>query len=166
MKKTPILFVLGAVALLVASCATAPKPAPEPAAPLPEAEYQKAKDLRSTIGKYSLDKYDAAAFQKAEASFKEGEAAYGKDNAKAKTALDQAVTGYRQVLDKGFSSLTGERQSQADKAKAEADALKAAVAMKSEYAAALDVYNQARKVTALRHVGVRKSELIATPMPS
>jgi small subunit ribosomal protein S3Ae len=31
---------------------------------------------------------------------------------------------------------------------------------------ASDVYNQARKVTALRHVGVRKSELIATPMPS
>lgn len=31
---------------------------------------------------------------------------------------------------------------------------------------ASDVYNQARKVTALRHVGVRKSELIAMPMPS
>jgi len=29
---------------------------------------------------------------------------------------------------------------------------------------ASDVYNQARKVTALRHVGVRKSELIATPL--
>ena len=31
---------------------------------------------------------------------------------------------------------------------------------------ASDVYNQARKVTALRHVGVRKSELIATPLPA
>lgn len=31
---------------------------------------------------------------------------------------------------------------------------------------ASDVYNQARKVTALRHVGVRKSELIAMPVPS
>jgi len=31
---------------------------------------------------------------------------------------------------------------------------------------ASDVYNQARKVTTLRHVGVRKSELIATPLPA
>ena len=31
---------------------------------------------------------------------------------------------------------------------------------------ASDIYNQARKVTALRHVGVRKSELIATPLPA
>jgi len=28
---------------------------------------------------------------------------------------------------------------------------------------ASDVYNKARKVTALRHVGVRKSELLAMP---
>jgi small subunit ribosomal protein S3Ae len=28
---------------------------------------------------------------------------------------------------------------------------------------ASDVYNEARKVTSLRHVGVRKSELIAMP---
>ena len=44
--------------------------------PKPEKEYQTAKELRATVTEFGLDRYEADAFKKAEASFKDGEAAY------------------------------------------------------------------------------------------
>jgi len=93
-RKRPwlvVLLALAAAAALLVSCKTAPEPEPieepveEPAAvPKPEAEYQTAKELRATVTEFGLDSYEADAFQKAESSFKDGEAAYGKDNAKSR----------------------------------------------------------------------------------
>ena len=140
------ILVLAAVAVFTVSCATKPAPVgPEPTVevPKPEKEYQTAKELRATVTQFNLDRYEADAFKKAEASFKDGEKAYDKDNVKSKAAFDKAIAGYRQVLDSGFPALAGERRKLAEDAKAEADALKAAVAVKADYAAALKQYNQA-----------------------
>jgi hypothetical protein len=151
------LVALAAAAAVLVSCKTAPEPVvepepepePEPApvaaapVPKPEKEYQTAKEMRATVIQFGLDEYEAQAFQKAEASFKEGEAAYEKDNDKSRTAFQQAIAGYQQVLDGGFPALTSERKRSADAAKAEADRVKAAVAVKSDYNAAQNLYNQA-----------------------
>ncbi len=139
------LLALAAAAALLVSCKTAPEPTePEPVTVAkPEAEYQQAKELRATVTQFGLERYEANAFKKAEASFKDGEAAYEKDNAKSKTAFQQAIAGYKQVLDGGFPTLTAERKKSADEAKAEADAAKAGVAVKADYGAAQTLYNQA-----------------------
>ena len=111
-----VLVAVAAGAALLVSCKTTPKPEPvvepepepEPTAPAPkpEAEYAQAKELRATVTEFGLDEYEPDAFQKAEASFKDGEAAYGKDNAKSKEEFQQAIAGYQQVLDGGFPALT------------------------------------------------------------
>ena len=150
-RKRPwllVLLALAAAAVLTVSCKTAPEPVEEPveepaAVPKPEAEYQTAKELRATVTQFGLDRYEADAFKKAEASFKDGEAAYDKDNAKSRTAFQQAIAGYQQVLDGGFPALTAERKKDADDAKAEADAVKAGVAVKADYNAAQGLYKQA-----------------------
>jgi len=154
-RKRPwlvVLLALVAAAALLVSCKTAPEPEPvepvaEPVAapevPKPEQEYQTAKELRATVTEFGLDSYEADAFKKAEASFKDGEAAYGKDNAKSKTAFQQAIAGYQKVLDGGFPALTAERKKAAEAAKAEADGVKAGVAVKADYNAAQTLYNQA-----------------------
>jgi len=140
-------FLIAAAALLAIGCATAPKPAPvvEPAVPLPEAEYQQAQELRALIQKYGLDQYAPEAFQAAEARFQEGEKAYRKDNALAKTALSEAVRGYQKVIDTGFPQAVAASQRQADDAKSEAEELGAPVANPRDYQAALDTYEQAVK---------------------
>jgi hypothetical protein len=143
-----VLLVLAAAAVLMVSCKTAPKPVEEaveePAAvPKPEKEYQTAKEMRATVTQFGLDRYEADAFKKAESSFKDGESAYGKDNAKSQKAFQQAIAGYQKVLDGGFPALTAERKKSADDAKAEADAVKAGVAVKADYNAAQGLYKQA-----------------------
>ena len=144
LSSLAVLLVTAAAVFAAVSCATKPAPVePTPAAPKPESEYQTAKQMRETITRYGLDRFEADNFKKAESSFKDGEAAYDKDNAKSKAAFEKAIAGYQKVLDSGFPALTKERRQAADDAKSEADALKAAVAVKAEYAAALDVYNQA-----------------------
>ena len=154
-RKRPwllVLLVLAAAVALTVSCKTAPEPEPvqpepEPVAPAPvpkpEQEYQTAKELRATISEFGLDSYEGEVYQKAEASFEEGEAAYEKDNAKSRTAFQQAIAGYQQVLDGGFPALTAERKQNADEAKAEADAVKAGVAVKADYNGAQRLYDQA-----------------------
>ena len=150
-RKRPwllVLLVLAAAAVLMVSCKTAPEPVEEPveepaAVPKPEKEYQTAKEMRATVTQFGLDRYEADAFEKAEASFKDGESAYGKDNAKSQKAFQQAIAGYQQVLDGGFPALTAERKKSADDAKAEADAVKAGVAVKTDYNAAQSLYKQA-----------------------
>jgi len=147
------LVALAAGAALLVSCKTTPEPEPvvepepEPVAPAavpkPEKEYQTAKEMRATVTQFGLDEYEAEAFKKAEASFKEGEAAYDKDNAKSKAAFVQAIAGYQEVLDGGFPALTAERKKSADAAKADADSVKAGVAVKADYNAAQRLYDQA-----------------------
>jgi hypothetical protein len=140
-------FLLVAVALLAVGCKTAPKPPPavEPAAPLPEAEYQKAQELRALIAKYSLDQYAPDVYKAAEARYQEGEKAYRKDNVLSKAALKDAIDGYQKVIDTGFPKAVAGPQKEAEASKKASEDLGAPVAMKSDYAAALDTFNQASK---------------------
>jgi tetratricopeptide (TPR) repeat protein len=138
-----ILFLFPAAALfLIISCASAPEMVEElPEAP--EMEYNQAKELRQLIEDYDLKQAAPAAYEAAERSFQEGESAYGKDNAVAKSALQKAINGYQQVIDEAFPLLVGRRQSEVDAVKQAADELKAAVAVKQKYAAAQSAYDQA-----------------------
>jgi hypothetical protein len=140
-------FLLAAVALLAVGCATAPKPAPlvEPTAPLPEAEYKQAQELRALIEKYKLEQYAPDVYQAADARFLEGEKAYRKDNELSREALKDAIDGFQKVIDTGFPQVLAGPQKQAEEAKNAAEDLGAPVAAKSDYAAALETYNQALK---------------------
>lgn len=145
MNKRVSFLLLAAVALLVllaAGCKTAPKPvAVEPTAPLPEAEYKQAQELRALIEKYSLDQYAPDVYKAADARFQEGEKAYRKDNELSRAALRDAIDGFQKVIDKGFPQV----QKQADASKSAAEDAGAPIAAKSEYGAAMDTYNQAVK---------------------
>jgi hypothetical protein len=143
-NKRVSFFLLAAVALLVllaAGCKTAPKPT----AALPEAEYKQAKDLRALIEKYSLDQYAPDVYKTADDRFQVGEQAYGKDNELSMAALQDAIDGFQKVIDKGFPQVVAGSQKQADASKSAAENAGAPVAAKSDYAAAMDTYNQAVK---------------------
>jgi len=134
--------------LLAAGCKTAPKPAPvEPTAPLPEAEYKQAQELRALIEKYSLDQYAPDVYKAADARFQEGEKVYRKDNELSRAALKDAIDGFQKVIDKGFPQVLAGSQKQADASKNAAEDAGAPVAVKSDYAAAMDTYNQAVKAS-------------------
>lgn len=150
MNKRVSFFLLAAVALLVLlafGCKTAPKPAPvvEPTAPVPEAEYKQAQELRALIEKYSLDQYAPDVYKAADARFQEGEKAYRKDNELSRAALRDAIDGFQKVIDTGFPKAVAGSQKQADASKKAAEDAGAPVAVKSDYAAALDTYSQAGK---------------------
>jgi tetratricopeptide (TPR) repeat protein len=155
-RRILVLLLVAAIVLL-ASCAT--KPAPEqpaqPAQPkpepkqtvatvaLPEKEYAEAKSLKARVDQNGLGEFVPEEYKQAEAKLQEAEGTYNKDNAKAKASLDQAVAAYNTVISKGFPLKTDKSRKDVEAVKANADNLKAPVAMKSEYAAALARYNQA-----------------------
>jgi hypothetical protein len=152
MKKIVILLLAGLAVLLI-SCATAPEqPTEEPEqtvqpvdtrAPLPEQELEEAKSLKTRVDNNGLAEFASEDYQLAEKSLQEGEAAYGKDNAAAKKALDAAITSYKTVISKAFPLKTSRSQSEVDTIKASAESIKAPVAMKADYAAAKAKYDQA-----------------------
>ena len=155
MKKLPLTFmILGLVSLagLLLSCTTPPPAAPAPpqppavekkVPPLPEAEYVRAKELKGKVEKYQLGALVPEAFQSAEKSFQEGEAAYKQDNEKAKSSLDQAIAAYRQVIEKGFPLLADRKKAETEAVKDQADSIKANVAVKEDYDKAKALYDQA-----------------------
>jgi len=153
MRVRRILMLLLVAALVsLASCATKPvveepvkeqpKP-PETKVALPEKELAEAKSLKARVDQNGLAEYAPDDYKKAEASFQEGQGAYNKDNAKAKASLDQAIAAYNTVLSKGFPLKTDKYRKEAEAVKAKADGIKAAVAVKTEYAAALAKYDEA-----------------------
>jgi hypothetical protein len=154
MKKTLFWAALAAALLFAASCASTPpqKPQPEPqvqaqpekpAVPAPEAELAKAKELKSKADRYSLADYAPDEYAAAVKDLAAGESAYGKDNAASKQSLDKAISGFTAVISKGGALLVEKIQAQSAASKKAADDIKAPVAVKNEYAAALGVYNRA-----------------------
>jgi hypothetical protein len=109
--------------------------------PKPENEYTKAKELRNLVIKYDAGQYARLEFDKAESAFENGETAFGEDNDAAKKAFENAIVGYRTVIEKSFSAVS--RKDKAVEYKKLADDLKASVAMKAEYAVAMVKYNEA-----------------------
>jgi hypothetical protein len=157
MKKVLVMLAV-AVLLVIASCASAPKPeapveqpAPveKPAPPakstvaLPEKEYAQAKELKGKVDRYGLGTYAPEEYKQAEQQMAEAEKSYQKDNAAAKKALDQAIQGYNSVLAKGFPLLVEDKRKLADAARVQADSLKAQRAFAEPYAKAKARYDQA-----------------------
>jgi hypothetical protein len=154
MKKTLFWAALAAALLFAASCKSAPPVTPEPepqvepekpAVAAPAAELAKAKELKARADTYGLADYAPEEYAAASKDLSAGEAAYGKDNAAAKASLDKAITGFNAVISKGGAALVERIRADATAAKKAADDIKAPVAVKDEYAAALEVYNRAEK---------------------
>ena len=151
MRKA-LLIVLATVALLMAaSCKSTPpvepvqpvEPAKPVAAPLPESELAKAKDLKARVDLFKLGPLAQAEYTAAENDFKAGQDTYGKDNAASKASLDKAVSGYQAVIAKAGPLYLGPLSDKAAAAKKSADDLKASVAASADYAKAKAVYDKA-----------------------
>jgi hypothetical protein len=142
MRKKLILMLAG-LAILLLSCASPPEQPVDTTVPLPEKELEEAKSLKARVDNNGLSDFALEDYQQAENNLQEGEAAYGKDNAKAKTALDGAIAYYRSVISKAFPLKTDRSKAEVDTIKANAESIKAPVAMKSEYAAAKAKYDEA-----------------------
>jgi tetratricopeptide (TPR) repeat protein len=145
MRKITILLIAG-LAVLLFSCASPPEQPEQPvdtSAPLPENELEEAKSLKSLVDNNDLSEFAMEDYQAAETSLEEGEEAYSKDNAKAKTALDAAIASYRTVIDKAFPLKADRLKAEVDTIRANAESIKAQVAMKSDYAAAKAKYDEA-----------------------
>ena len=156
MKKTLFWAALAAALLFAASCKSTPpvEPEPEPqvqvepvkpAVPAPEAELAKAKELKARADKYGLADYAPAEYAAATKDLAAGEAAYGKDNTASKASLDKAISGFTAVIAKGGGMLVEKIQAESTAARQAAEDIKADVAVKDEFAAALEVHNRALK---------------------
>ncbi len=156
MKKAIPWAVLAAALFLAVSCASTPPEKPKepvtpqvtvepqkPAVPAPEAELAKAKELKQRADKYSLGEYAPVEYAAAVKDLETGEAAYGKDNTASKQSLDRAIDGFNVVIRKGGGMLVDKIQEQSAASKKAADDIKANVAVKDEYATALEVYDRA-----------------------
>ena len=142
MRKALLIVLATAALLMVVSCKSTP---PEVAAPLPETELAKAKELKAKADLYKLGPLAQAEYNAAESDLKAGEAAYGKDNAASKASLDKAIAGYQAVIAKAGPLYLGTLNDKAAAAKKTADDLKASVAVKDDYAKAQAVYDRALK---------------------
>jgi tetratricopeptide (TPR) repeat protein len=151
MRKILILVMAG-LALVLFSCASPPEQPEQPVqpkkpvdtrAPLPEQELAEAKSLKTRVDNNGLSEFALEEYRQAESSLQDGEEAYGKDNAKAKKALDAAIASYRTVINKAFPLKVDRSKAEVDAIKSNAEGIKAQVAMKREYATAKAKYDEA-----------------------
>ncbi len=157
-KRMSFLLPLAALAFVI-SCASTPAKAPPPeaaqpeaapaaqpappAVPDPEAELAQAKSLQKTIDDYALAAYDQDTYAGGVKDLQAGQDTYGKDNASSKTSLTSAITAFKAVIAKGGPLFLADAKQKTDASKKAADDLKAPVAVKDDYAAALAVYQKA-----------------------
>ncbi|MBI4979656.1 MAG: hypothetical protein HZC28_19410 [Spirochaetes bacterium] len=132
MKQSVVLLTGAAMIALMLACAS-----------LPEKEFSLANERRSLLMKYKLNTYASNEFVLAETNYTAGKTYYSNDNGKSKESLDKALTNYNIVLQKGFPLAADDSKKQADAPKKDADDIKAAVAVKEEYAAAKKLYDDA-----------------------
>jgi len=142
MRKAFLVVLAAAALLMAASCKSTP---PEVTVPLPESELAQAKQLKAKADQFKLGPLAQAEYTAAETNFTAGTAAYGKDNAASKAALDKAIAGYQAVIAKAGPLYLGPLNDKAAAAKKAADDLKASVAAKDDYAKAQVVFDRALK---------------------
>lgn len=117
-----------------------------------------ASELRDRIGTNGYQAWDSSNFALAEAKYadderlyglaggKEGAADSGKDAANLVAgidALDESILRYNLVIQKGRQGIALDKKQGSDQVKRQAEDLKAQVAVKDDYAAALDTYQKA-----------------------
>ncbi len=153
MRKIICLAAVSGALFLLISCASTPPQQPKPAAPpqpaaqaptgAPDAELAQAKSLQQRVDALGLGTYDPDDYAAANKDLQAGQDAYGKDNAASRTSLQSAITEYNSVISKGGALYLAKLQQQAEASKKAADDLKAAVAVKDDYATANGVYTKA-----------------------
>lgn len=148
-RHAPIL--IAAAAILYASCAGAPPPAPvekpaaAPAVPAPDAEMAKAKERRDYIKQHGLDAYAPEPYKQAEERFAAAQKALGQDNAAAKKELEAALPLYDRTVEEGFGWKVEEKLQAARGEREKADAEKAAAGAKQPYGAGEAAFSKASK---------------------
>jgi len=165
MKHLSVYIAAVAAMIILASCASAPKPvassvpsptpaaqqpagqAPVAATPAPTAQLKRAQELQAEDQQYGLDKRVPDAYAQGVNALNAGQAAMGSDNATAATKLNEAITDFQTVYDTGFASLAAERQADAVNARKMALAAKADKAVPGQFskAEALMVHAQQRQ---------------------
>jgi len=156
-----LLWVL-AGGILLASCASAPKPmasaptptptptatTPAPAAtpqvPAPDTELQQATELKAQIDKYGLGSQLPDAYQQGVDALAAGKSAMGTDNATAKTKLDEAIASFKKVEETGFPKIVQAREAEVSTSRDKALAAKADVASAAVFGQAESSSRQAQ----------------------
>jgi hypothetical protein len=149
-----------ALTLFLFSCQTAPEEEPaeeepvqeepvaeeeaeaEPMVAAPEAERNEAENLRAYITDNELAQYAEASFSNAQSRHQEAESAYGSDNAQSAELYDEAISLYRDVLEKSVNALRNDYKEQVNSLRQEAEQLKTAKALPEEHQAAMELLEQ------------------------
>jgi tetratricopeptide (TPR) repeat protein len=139
MKRSLLFTLFALLVLFLIGCPSTPTVKVD----LPKQEYDSAKNLKTKITKHGFDAYAPDDYSAAQAKFTEGETAYDKDNAVAKTALDEAIVGYKKVVRAGIIAKMKDRQTDIDGSVQMADDIKANVATPDEYNKAKAAYDKA-----------------------
>ncbi len=161
-----LILLVGLFALF--SCATEPEAPPEepepvpveepePQEPLPVSQQAEAEELRDTILAYDLAQFAPEAFEAGEENFEAAEAAYEIDNEMARQEYEAAIERYNEVIDAGVAGLRERKTDEVLTAKAQADELRAQVAVPAVYeraeraaAVAADTFEEGEYVEAYR----------------
>jgi colicin import membrane protein len=118
-------------------------PAPAPAVAAPQAELDQARASRERVLKFKLEQQFPQEFAAAEALLRQGEGNMNRDNAAARTAIVAAGAGYRKILQDGLTPMARRSRQDVETVRNNAMAIKAQVAMQSEYATAEASYQKA-----------------------
>ncbi|GMO46886.1 MAG: hypothetical protein Pg6C_08830 [Treponemataceae bacterium] len=98
---------------------------------------------KQEIDSNKLARFDTGTYEEANRSLSAVKTAYdGQDADGMKTAAEDALAKYRQVLDKGWHDYAGEKKSLADDARSKAVAARADTVLKNDFANADTVYKQ------------------------
>ncbi len=146
MKKYSFLCIALILCGLMISCASSPEKKDlkdgKKASTPPSEEYAEAKLLREKIRNHNLDQYAPEEYKNGEKEYAEGEQYYTKNNSKSKKAFEEATRFFDAVIKKGYPAYAKGLGNEVAAIKKEADENKASVAMKQEYAEALETYEQ------------------------
>lgn len=131
---------LFALIVLFAACETM--------APLPETEYEQAKNLRTRIQTLKFSPYAPEEWEAGEADFAAGEATYEKDNGASKKSFDSAIVNYKEVIHKAVVARSQSEEEGVNLWKKKSDDLKATVMFAEDYQAAADTLAKAQAAAA------------------
>ncbi|MDR2588423.1 MAG: hypothetical protein LBC67_03250 [Spirochaetales bacterium] len=116
-----------------------------PAVAEPKAELARAQELRGIIAEYGFAALRPSEMQRGDTAYDMGSSLMGRENARAKQLLTDAITNYQLVIDGAVAALAASRRAEVDAAKKAADEADAAVLAPEEYAQAQASHYSAEK---------------------
>lgn len=109
-----------------------------------------AKTARESIQKRDFAKWDPSNWSLAEAKYSAAQGSFKDDSASSRSAVDEANQRYAIVVQTAIGYYAADRKTASEDAMARATSIKAQVAVKDEYAAALALYQQGQAKTAAK----------------